>query len=77
MKRYTPEKGEIRYNGVRQYLDEDLSYLMELTHEIAWQEAVVRLTGEEALRKHIGKLRDLLSKSHSEFRARWNREITE
>lgn len=71
MKRYIPEFGEIWHDDVRQYLQEDMSYILEILGELVRQRSIVTLSGEPALYKHIGKLEDLYHKTYSAFLKRW------
>ena len=73
MKFYTPDEKDnvITYNGMRQYLQEDLSLLMDYNSTIARYYVVVRVTEDEALRKHISKLEKRLSELRAVFLKKW------
>jgi hypothetical protein len=73
VKFYLPEKGPILYDGVRQYLQEDLNYLLHLESEIARQRTIYRIVEHDPpRRKHIERLEELRSDARFKFLKKWD-----
>lgn len=71
---FFPEKGEIRYNGVRQFLQEDLDHLVDYARAIAQEEVILRVTEEPSRRARITKLRDRFFQLRGDFLTKWDKK---
>lgn len=69
---YWPERGEITFNGQRQYFQEDLDHLTAIHAEYVRQSTVSRLTDDDVARlKHVDKLRNEYYRLRSQFLEKW------